>query len=107
MISATCFRSSNDRPGADRFRPRSCLFLPAVLFIAHFSKFIRPGAQRIGLSGDAGDFMAKAFKNPDGSIAFVVFNLAEKNISCTINRGGPSIPVNIQGQALQTIGIRN
>ena len=79
---------------------------PLYYSIAHVSKFIRPGAQRIGLSGHDDDFMATAFRNPDGSIALVVFNLAEKDISYTVKNGEQSYRIDIKGQSLQTIVIR-
>lgn len=42
--------------------------------IAHFSKYIEPGAVRIGCSRYSELLEAAAFENPDGSIVFVVFN---------------------------------
>ncbi len=41
--------------------------------IAHASKFVRPGASRIG-SNIAGDIQNVAFKNPDGSKVLIVLN---------------------------------
>jgi glucosylceramidase len=43
-------------------------------YIAHFSRFIRPGACRIVCSSNSDDLLATAFVNPDGQIAVVVFN---------------------------------
>ena len=43
-------------------------------YIAHFSRFIRPGARRIACSSNSDDLLATAFVNPDGRIAVVVFN---------------------------------
>jgi glucosylceramidase len=79
---------------------------PLYYSIAHVSKFIRPGAKRIGLEGHDDDFMATAFRNPDGSIAVVVFNLAEDDLSYALKLDGESIPVEIEGQALQTVVIQ-
>ncbi len=42
--------------------------------MAHFSKYIRPGAIVIGVENSDKDLMVTAAKNPDGSIAVVVFN---------------------------------
>ena len=77
---------------------------PLYYSIAHCSKFIRPGATRIGLEGhDEKEFMATAFKNPDGSIAVVVFNLTEEEISYSISLGGAQKRLSIAAGALQTI----
>jgi glucosylceramidase len=43
--------------------------------IAHFSKFIRQGAQRMN-SAIVNDLHSAAFANPDGSVAVVVTNLS-------------------------------
>ncbi|MEU6851094.1 glycoside hydrolase family 30 beta sandwich domain-containing protein [Actinacidiphila alni] len=47
--------------------------------LAHFSRFVRPGATRIAASvaateGDPAPLQATAFRNPDGSTALVVYN---------------------------------
>jgi glucosylceramidase len=43
-------------------------------YIAHFSRYILPGAQRIACSCGRDALEATAFANPDGTIAAVVFN---------------------------------
>jgi len=42
--------------------------------LGHFSKFVRPGAVRIGLAADNGDLEAVAFRNPDGGHVLVAAN---------------------------------
>lgn len=81
-------------------------YTPLYYAVAHVSKFIRPGAQRIGLSGHDDTCMATAFRNPDGSTAIVVFNLTEEDLIYEVVEGSTSIPVSIPGQALQTIVLR-
>ncbi|MDX1472151.1 MAG: glycoside hydrolase family 30 protein, partial [Flavobacteriaceae bacterium] len=49
-------------------------FTPLYYTLSHFSKFIRPGATRIGFELNAPDIMATAAENPDGSIAVIIFN---------------------------------
>lgn len=82
-------------------------FTPLYYSIAHVSKFIRPGAQRIGLAGQDVSFMATAFRNPDGSLVVVVFNLTEEDIVYSLKRMKSAVTVPIKGQALQTVVIRN
>jgi glucosylceramidase len=83
----------------------SIYITPLYYAIAHVSKFIRPGAVRIGLEGHDDEFMATAFKNPDNSIVLVVFNLLESEQSYQLQLNGQQITVQIPGQALQTIRI--
>ncbi|MEX0325333.1 MAG: glycoside hydrolase family 30 beta sandwich domain-containing protein [Puniceicoccaceae bacterium] len=82
-------------------------FTPLFYSIAHFSKFIRPEAVRIGLSGHDDTFMATAFCNPDGTIAIAVFNLGEEDLSYTLTTPGKTYSLGIPGQALQTLVLQN
>jgi len=78
-------------------------FTPLYYTMAHFSKYIRPGAVRIGFENPDKDLMVTAAKNPDGTIAVVVLNMnsTSKNIKLSIEER--SIDVQISAQALQTI----
>jgi glucosylceramidase len=83
---------------------RDAVYLtPLYYAVAHVSKFVRPGAVRIGLNGHDADVMATAFKNPDGSIAIVVFNLLEEDKHYSIQINGRKDTILIKGQALQSI----
>jgi glucosylceramidase len=53
-------------------------FTPLFYTMSHFSKFIRPGATRIGFTNPDKDLMVTAAQNIDGSIAVVVFNQTEQ-----------------------------
>lgn len=53
------------------------LYTNAYYYIGHFSKFIRPGAKRIGTSSSRDKLLTTAFKNVDGSIAVIVLNLSD------------------------------
>jgi glucosylceramidase len=81
-------------------------YTPLYYSIAHFGKFIRPGARRIGLAGQDDDLMATAFRNPDGSIAVAVFNMGEEDVTYALKLDDKSFPIVIKGQALQTVVIR-
>ena len=47
-------------------------------YIGHFSRHIRPGAIRLGVSLCCADIEATAAQNPDGSIAVVILNPSEQ-----------------------------
>ena len=55
-------------------------YMNSFYYIAHFSRFIRPGARRIACSSNSDDLLSTAFLNPDGKIAVVVVNLTEKSM---------------------------
>jgi O-glycosyl hydrolase len=53
---------------------------PEYYLISQFSKFIRPGAMRIGVNpGDPATLTAIAFQNPDGNIVQVLINQSGKD----------------------------
>ncbi|KAB1154871.1 glycosyl hydrolase family 30 [Flavobacterium luteum] len=78
-------------------------FTPLYYTLAHFSKYMRPGAVKIGCTINHKEIITTAVKNLDGTIAVVVFNpTSEKqNISLQLNKKTKSISIN--AQALQTI----
>lgn len=78
-------------------------FTPLYYIMAHFSKFIRPGAKRIGFKNSDKNLMVTAAQNPDGSIAVVVFNPEKEVKSFRVSLNGISNDVQISGQAIQTI----
>jgi len=81
-------------------------FTPLYYVMAHFSKFIRPGAVKIGCTINDKELLATAVKNPDGRIALVLFNPTEqaKNISIQLNNKTKHI--SISAKALQTVIIK-
>jgi len=82
-------------------------FTPLYYTMAHFSKYIRPGAKVIGLENSDNKLMATAAENPDGTIAVVLFNETEtlKSISLSIYK--EKLEISIDAKAIQTIVIPN
>ncbi|MFY0628995.1 MAG: glycoside hydrolase family 30 protein [Flavobacteriaceae bacterium] len=78
-------------------------FTPLYYTMAHFSKYIRPGAEVIDAQNSDKDLMVTAAKNPDGSIAIVIFNEGKvgKNFNLKLTEKEKSI--SISPQAIQTI----
>ena len=52
-------------------------FNPPHYAFGHFSRFIKRGARRIACTSSSDDFLATAFRNPDGKIAVVLTNLTD------------------------------
>jgi len=80
-------------------------FTPIYYAMAHFSKFIRPGAKRIGLNKTDKELQVTAAQNPDGKIAVVVFNPTMNKRSFELSLNGLIKSITIDAQALQTIMI--
>ena len=80
---------------------------PLYYTLSHFSKYIRPGAIRIGLAHSDERLLVTAAENPDGSIAVVVFNEEEQAKDMNLSLGERNVTVQINGQAIQTIIIPN
>jgi glucosylceramidase len=80
---------------------------PLYYVMAHFSRFIRPGAVRIGLEMSDTDLMATAAQNPDGTISVVLFNEGKEPKSVNLKLNEQSFNVTITGQAIQTIQVKS
>jgi glucosylceramidase len=80
-------------------------FTPLYYTMAHFSRFIRPGAVRIGVDNPDDSLQITAAQNPDGSIAVVVLNEGSEPRNFSLVLGANSTDLQISGQALQTIVI--
>ncbi|HLO18242.1 MAG TPA: glycoside hydrolase family 30 protein, partial [Anaerolineales bacterium] len=55
---------------------RTCeiLYQSSYYFIGHFSRYIHPGARRIGCISESSVLETTAFLNPDGQVAVIVLN---------------------------------
>lgn len=78
-------------------------YTPLYYVMCHFSKYIRPGAYRIGVKTDIKNLMITACLNPDKSIAVEIFNTSDNPIQYEINLGNKNMQFKIPGNALQTV----
>lgn len=82
-------------------------FTPLFYTMAHFSRFIRPGALRIGFECLDKDVTGTAVKNPDGTIAVVIFNPTDKVQLLEIKINNNKKYISISANALQTVVIKS
>jgi glucosylceramidase len=82
-------------------------FTPLYYTMSHFSRFIRPGAARIGFELSDATLQVTAAQNPDGSIAVVVFNPGETAKSVELMLADKSIVIPISARAIQTAVVPN
>ena len=81
-------------------------FTPLYYTMLHFSKYIRPGAVKIGCTINHKDVVTTAVKNPDGNIVVVVFNPTAEKQTIDIRLNTKTKKSSISARALQTIIIK-
>ena len=81
-------------------------FTPLYYVMAHFSKFMRPGAIKIGCDVNNKDLKVTAVQNPDESIALVIFNPTTAKHTIEIQINNQNTVISIDAQTLQTVVIK-
>ena len=76
---------------------------PYYYFVGQFSKFIRPGAVRVGHSSYSPLLETTAFRNPDGTIAVVVFNNSDAELPFILRVHGQLLNRTAQPYGVETI----
>jgi glucosylceramidase len=79
------------------------IYTPPYYYIGHFSKFIRPDAQRIGSNSSRSPLMTTSFINKDGKVATVVLNQSDAEINYNFIVGTAKTVVKIPARAIQTL----
>ena len=78
-------------------------YTPLYYVLAHFSKYIRPNAVRIGVPASPDNLMVTAFKNEDGRIAVAVLNQSDTEVPYVIRVGDGEARTTIAPSAVQTL----
>lgn len=71
-------------------------------YLAHFSKFVRPGDVRIGTSGSLPGVRAMAFKTPDGQIVTELMNSRSEDVETALAFHGRVVRVNLPAISITT-----
>lgn len=69
-------------------------------FYYHFSHYITPGARRIALSKYTHALEATAFRNPDGTIAVILFNAGKDAIPVNLRLDGQIAELTLEGRII-------
>jgi len=75
----------------------------SYFYLGHFSKFIRPGAVRIGCTITGTEMEATACRNPDGSTAVVVMNAYEKETPFALKTESGSATITAPPRSMLTL----
>ncbi len=81
---------------------RESRYDPSFYYIAHFSKYVPPGAHRVAASGGPAGLESIAFANPDGSLVVVVLNTGASVANFTLQAGGEPLACSIPARAIHT-----
>ncbi|MCG8274948.1 glycoside hydrolase family 30 protein [Stenotrophomonas sp. NLF4-10] len=84
-------------------RSGELVYTPSYWYIGHFSKFLRPGAQRVSAASSRSNLLATAFVNADGTLATVVMNPTGQPITYNYYVGTASTRITIPAHGIQTL----
>jgi glucosylceramidase len=79
------------------------IYESSFYYIGHFSKYIRPGAVRVGSSRYTDKFETTAFRNTDGTFAVVVLNRTDSELPYTLHFRDQLAEHAIPAHAIQTL----
>ena len=81
-------------------------YTPSFHYLGHFSKFVRPGAQRISATSSRSVLQTTAFVQPDGRLSVIVMNETDQSQAYQVHdaqRPGLRLAVHIPPHAIQTL----
>ncbi len=84
-------------------RSGELVYTPSYWYIGHFSKFLRPGAQRVSAASSRSNLLATAFVNADGTLATVMMNPTGQPITYNYYVGTASTRITIPAHGIQTL----
>lgn len=82
-------------------------YTPLYYTMAHFSKFIRPDAKRIGFNNSDESLMVTAAENVDGSLVVVILNQGDEPKNVELSLGSKNTRFKVNAQSLQSVIITN
>ena len=76
---------------------------PSYAYMGHFTRYIKPGARRVGATTSRSTLDTVAFRNGDGKLAVVVINRLETAQRYRLMIDGVEAAVEIPARAIQTV----
>lgn len=80
-------------------------YTPLYYYLAHFSRYVRPGAVRISTTGTGlpGDVLAVAFRNADGSLVLELANGEDRPVPLALRWRDRLLPVTLAARSMTTV----
>lgn len=72
-------------------------------YLAHFSKFVKPGAVRVGTSGGKKGVRAMAFAASDGGYVVELLNSSREAVKVNLEFEGKVVGVDLTGTSITTL----
>jgi len=79
------------------------VYTPSYAYMGHFTRYIKPGARRVGATTSRSTLDTVAFRNPDGKLAVVVMNRTDGAQRYRLMIDGVETAVDIPARAIQTV----
>ena len=83
-------------------RTKQITYTGLYYYLAHFSKFVRPGAVRIAASGPAGSVRCMAFQAPNGDLIAEVLNSGKQATTVSLNWRQKVVPLDLPALSITT-----
>jgi glucosylceramidase len=83
--------------------PEKLVYQSSYYYVGHFSKFVKPGAFRIGLTNTTNGVQAVAFKNVDASVIAVMMNETDHALSYTLSHNNKTYQVKMNPHSIHTV----
>lgn len=79
------------------------IYTPSYAYMGHFTRYIKPGARRVGATTSRSTLDTVAFRNQDGKLAVVVMNRLDAAQRYRLMIDGVETAVDIPARAIQTV----
>jgi glucosylceramidase len=79
------------------------VFTPSYAYLAHFARYIRPGAHRVSAAASRSTLETTAFMNTSGQLAVVVMNKTDLAQKYRLVIDHAEVPLEIPAHAIQTV----
>jgi glucosylceramidase len=83
----------------------SLMHQSAYWVLGHFSRFIRPGAQRVLCASSRADIEATAFRDPDGDVAAVALNRHAHHVGMRLSVDGAAWAIDLPPHSISTLAV--
>ena len=84
-------------------RTGELVYTPTYYYIGHFSKFVRPEAERMSTSSSRSFLLATSFVNTDNQMATIVMNQTDDEVAYNFFIGQQQTKLTIPPRAIQTL----
>jgi glucosylceramidase len=81
---------------------RKVTYTGAYYYLAHFSKYVRPGSVRVGTTGSLEGVRCIAFRTPVKGLIVQLLNSRDQQAEVVVNARGSSLPVKLASHSITT-----